>query len=63
MRTKEPEKPAKLNLELSRALGAAIFDQTVRQKAERRAELREKEEKRRTRQSPPPVPPDREQPV
>ncbi len=49
MTKKEPEKPEKINLELSRALGAAMSDQTIRQKAERRAELREKEEKRRTR--------------
>jgi hypothetical protein len=49
MTKKEPEPPAKLNLELSRALGAAMSDQTVRQKAQRRAELREKEEKRQTR--------------
>ncbi|MDP8236696.1 MAG: hypothetical protein P9M08_09950 [Candidatus Erginobacter occultus] len=63
MTKKEPEKPAKLNLELSRALGAAMSDQTVRQKAQRRAELRAEAEKSRNRQSPPSDSPDREQSV
>ncbi len=49
MTKKEPEKPGKLNLELSRALSAAMSEQTVLQKAQRRAEIREEEEKRRSR--------------
>ncbi len=48
MTKKEPQKPEKLNLELSQALGGAMFAQTVRQKAQRRAELRAEEEKRKS---------------
>ncbi len=46
MAKKEPQKPAKLNLKLSQALGVAMFAQAVRQKAQRRAEIRRMGNKR-----------------
>ncbi len=46
MKKKEPQKPAKINLELSRALGEAMSDQTARQKEQRRAEIRRMGNKR-----------------